>query len=74
MMKVVKNKGSFRDLTNGLVQETCICRLMDAEVPANCMAQLSGHNNLKSLDSYKTASSEHQCKMSLVSSNSTKTM
>jgi len=39
---------------------------MDAEVPVNYVAQLSGHKNLKSLDSYKTASDEHQRKMSLV--------
>jgi len=30
--------------------------MMDAEVPVNYLAQLSGHKNLKSLDSYKTAS------------------
>ena len=39
---------------------------MDAEVPVNYVAQLSGHKNLKSLETYKTASDEHQRKMSLV--------
>lgn len=29
---------------------------MDAEVPVNYVAQLSGHKNFKSLDAYKTAS------------------
>ena len=45
---------------------------MDAEVPVNYVAQLSGHKNLKSLDSYKTASDEHQRKMSLVLSSGKK--
>ncbi|KAK2566437.1 hypothetical protein P5673_009953 [Acropora cervicornis] len=39
---------------------------MDAEVPVNYVAQLSGHRNLKSLDSYKAASVDHQRKMSLI--------
>ena len=39
---------------------------MDADVPVNYVAQLSGHKNLKSLDPYKTASISHQRKMSLV--------
>ena len=45
---------------------------MAAEVPVNYVAQLSGHKNLKSLDSYKTASDEHQRKMSLVLSSGIK--
>ena len=44
---------------------------MDAEVPVNYVPQLSGHKNLKSLESYKTASHEHQRKMSLVVSSGT---
>ena len=38
---------------------------MDADIPENYVAQLSGHKNSKSLDSYKTASDDHQRKMSL---------
>ena len=44
---------------------------MDADIPENFVAQLSGHKNLKSLDSYKSASTAHQRKMSLVLSRST---
>ena len=43
---------------------------MDAEVPVNYVAQLSGHRNLKSLDSYKAASTDHQRKISLILSRS----
>ena len=54
----------------GLQGKTCISRLMDAEVPVNYVAKLSGHRNLKSLDSYKAASADHQLKMSLILSRS----
>ena len=40
---------------------------MDANIPENFVAQLSGHKNFKSLDSYKSASTAHQ---SLVLSSS----
>ena len=43
---------------------------MDADVPENYVAQLSGHKNLKSLDYYKSASTTHQRKMSMVLSES----
>jgi hypothetical protein len=43
---------------------------MDADIPTNYVAQLSGHKNLKSLDSYKMASRDHQRKMSNVLSRS----
>ena len=39
----------------------------------NYVAQLSGHRNLKSLDSYKSASIQHQRRMSLALSRSTTT-
>ena len=45
---------------------------MDAEIPVNCVTQLSGQKNLKRLDSYKTASDEHQRKTSLVLSSGKK--
>lgn len=66
MTKAAKNAGLPGNVTNHSVRKTCISRLMDAEVPVNYGAQLSGHKNLKSLDSYKRASDEHQRKMSLV--------
>ena len=47
-----------------------IYRLMDADVPENYVAQLSGHKNLKSLDDYKTASASHRRNMSMVLSRS----
>ncbi len=46
---------------------------MDADIPSNYVAQLSGHKNLKSLDSYKTASRVHQRKMSNILSRSSST-
>ena len=57
-------------MTNHAVRKTSIGRLLDADVPVNYVAQLSGHKNLKSLDSYKCASLLHQRKMSLVLSRS----
>jgi integrase len=52
-------------ISNHSVRKTCISRLMDAGVPQNYVAQLSGHKNLKSLDSYKSASVSDQRRMSL---------
>ena len=46
---------------------TCISRLLNADVPDNFVTQLSGHRSLKSLDAYKSASHEHQRRMSLTS-------
>lgn len=72
LTKAAKNAGLAGNVTNHSVRKTCISRLMDTEVPLNYVAQLSGHKNLKSLDSYKTASDEHQRKMSLVLSGGKK--
>lgn len=47
------------NITNHSVQKTCISRLMDAEVPINYVAQLSGHRN-------KAAFAVDQRKMSLI--------
>ena len=66
LTKAAKNAGLPENVTNHSVRKTCISRLMDAEIPVNYVAQRSGHN-LKSLDSYKTASDEHQRKMLLSS-------
>ena len=72
LTKAAKNAGLSGNVTNHSVRKTCISRLMDAEVPVNYVAQLSGHKNLKSLDSCKTASDDHQHKMSLLLSSGTK--
>ena len=67
-----ESAGLSENVTNHSVRKTYISRLMDAEIPVNYVAQLSGHKNLKSLDSYKTASDDHQRKMSLLLSSETK--
>ena len=72
LTKAAKNAGLPGNVINHSVRKTCISWLMDAEVPVNYVAQLSGHKNLKSLDSYKTASDDHQRKMSLLLSSGTK--
>ena len=72
MTRAAKNAGLPGNVTSHSVRKTCISRLMDAEVRFNYVAQLSGHKNLKSLDSYKTASDDHQRKMSLPLSSGTK--
>ena len=63
-----KNAGLHREgkkVTNHSVRKTCISRLLDADVPENFVAQLSGHKNTKSLQSYKSASAKYQRRMSL---------
>jgi len=47
------------------VRKTCISRLLDADVLENFVAQPSGHKSTESLQSYKSASSKHQRRMSL---------
>ena len=70
-MKIAAQRAGLQgNITNHSVQKTCISRPMDADVPVNYVAQLSRHKNLKSLDSYKAASVEHQRKMSLILSRS----
>ena len=71
LTKAAKNAGLPGNVTNHSVRKTCISGLMDAEVPVNYVAQLSGHKNLKSLDCYKTVS-DHQRKMSLQLSSGSK--
>ena len=70
LSKAAKNAGIEGSITNHSVRKTCISRLMDADIPSNYVAQLSGHKHLKSLDSYKTSSRIHQRKMSNVLSRS----
>jgi integrase len=66
LMKAANAAGLSGKITNHSVRKTCISRLMDADVPTNFVAQLSGHKNLKSLDAYKTASVTHQRQMSRI--------
>lgn len=50
---------------NRSVRKTSISRLLDANMPENfVVARLSGHKNLHSLQSYKSASAQHQREMS----------
>ena len=51
-------------VTNHSVRKTCISRLLD-DIPENFVAQLTGHKSTESLQSYKSASSNHQRRMSL---------
>lgn len=73
LTKAAQNAGLPGRVTNHSVRKTCISRLLDSDVPENYVAQLSGHRNLKSLDSYKSASIQHQRRMSLSLSRSTTT-
>jgi hypothetical protein len=70
LVNAAKNAEIHGNITNHSVRKTCISRLMEANVPTNYVAQLSGHRNLKSLDSYKTASVVHQRQMSRILSRS----
>ena len=50
---------------NHSVRKTCISRLLDGDIPENFVAQLSSHKSTESLQSYKSASSNHQRRMLL---------
>ena len=50
--------------SNHSVRKSSISRLLDANVPEIFVAQLSGHKNAQSLQSYKLASEHHQRHMS----------
>jgi integrase len=58
-------QGQGAKITNHSVQKTSISRLLDADIPENYVAQLSGHKSIESLQSYKSAGQQHQRKMSL---------
>ena len=73
LTKAAQNAGLPGRVTNHSVRKTCISRLLDSDVPENYVAQPSGHRNLKSLDSYKSASIQHQRRMSLALSRSATT-
>jgi len=56
-------------ISNHSVRKTCtgfISRLLDGNTPEKFVAQLSGHQNIVSLQSYKSASEQHQRRMSRV--------
>ena len=62
------NQGS-KKISNHSVRKTSISRLLDANIPENYVMQLSGHKNIQSLSSYKSASLSHQRLMSDTLSN-----
>jgi hypothetical protein len=70
LSKAAKTAKLPGNITNHSARKNCISRLMDADIPENYVAQLGDHKNLKSLDSYKSASTAHQRKMSFVLSRS----
>ena len=67
MSTAAKNVGlaaQNKNISNHSVRKTSISRLLDAGVPGNFVMQLSGHKNLQSLSSYKSASIAHRRHMS----------
>ena len=67
--KTADNAGFQRaggKLSNHSVRKTSISRLLDANTPEIFVAQLSGLKNLQSLQSYKSASEQHQFQMTSV--------
>ena len=63
-------QGQGAKITNHSVRKTSISRLLDADIPENYVAQLSGHKSIDSLQSYKSAGQQHQRRMSLTLSRS----
>ena len=55
-----------KKVSNHSVRKTSVGRLLEADVQPNFVAQLSGHKNLKSLDSYYSASPKRQREMSAI--------
>ena len=66
MPTAAKNAGlaAQHKISNHSVRKTSPSRLLDAGVPENFVVQLSGHKNLQSLSSYKSASITLQRHMS----------
>ena len=63
MSTAEKNTGlaaQKRKISNHSVRKTSTSRLLYDGVPENFVMQLSGHKNLQSLSSYKSASITHQ--------------
>ena len=65
-MRALNGKNEIGKLMKTAVQSAGLQDAEVAEVPINYVAKLSGHRNLKSLDSYKAASADHQWKKSLI--------
>jgi len=53
-------------LSNDSVRKKSISRQLDANTPVNFVAQLSGHKNTQSLQSYKSAREQQQRQMSYI--------
>ena len=53
-------------ISNHSVRKTCIKTLLDSGVSYNTVAQLSGHKNVKSLDSYAVVSHAQQRELSKI--------
>ena len=69
MIKAADKAGLQRSgakVCNHSVRKASISRLLDANTPEIFVSQLSGHKSLQSLQSYKTASTQHQRQMSNV--------
>ena len=63
-------QGKGAKMSNHFVRKTSISRLLVADIPESYAAQLSGHKSIDSLQSYESASQQHQQKMSLTLSRS----
>jgi len=63
-LKAAADKASLQrqgsKVTNHSVRKTSIGRLLDVNAPETFVAQPSGHKNLQSLQSYKSANEHHQ--------------
>jgi len=55
-----------KKIYNHSVRKTTVVRLLEADVQPNFVAQLSGHKNLKSVDSFHSASLKRQREMSAI--------
>ena len=55
-----------KKVSNLYVKKTNVGRLLEADVQPNFVAQLSGHKNLKSLDSYHSASLKRRREISAI--------
>ncbi|CAH3176787.1 unnamed protein product, partial [Porites evermanni] len=55
-----------KKVSNHSVRKTSVGRLLEADVQPNFVAQLSGHKNLKSLNSHHSASLKRQLEMSAI--------
>ena len=74
MKTMAQNAGLTGRLMNHSARKTMITRLVQSNVHPLHVAQLSGHKNLKSLDSYAVASLQQQKDMSaLISGTSSST-